>query len=306
MTAAATPEQTANSAGLELSDAEFASLSQMIHRETGIVMAPSKRALLQSRLYKRLRFHGLDSFGAYCALLESGDGQFERREMISAITTNVTRFLREPHHFRELREEVLPPLLERAQNGRRLRIWSAGCSTGEEPYSLAFTLLDLLPEATRHDIRILATDLDPNVIRKAETGRYPTASLAPLSPQARQDHFRPAGDGFSEVRDRARRLVTFRVLNLLDDWPFRGDFDVIFCRNVVIYFDDATQRRLWTRFAGVQTRPGARLFIGHSERLSDEARPYYRLDRGASYVRTDRHVPQHDTQPARAGADRSA
>lgn len=282
MTSVARSAPTASPPGLELSDDEFASLAQLIHRETGIFMAPSKRALLQSRLYKRLRALGLESFGKYCALLEGRDGEIERRELISAITTNVTRFMREPHHFQELRQEVLPALLERARGGGRVRIWSAGCATGEEPYSLAFTVLDLLPEAASHDIRILATDLDPRVIGIAKAGCYPVASLVSFSPEARQKYFQPAGEGVAEVREEARRLVAFRVLNLLHDWPFRGDFDVVFCRNVVIYFDRDTQRRLFDRLAEV-IEPGGWLYIGHSEtlwtvseRFAPEGRTVYR------------------------------
>lgn len=306
MTAPATPAPAAGPAATELTDADFSALAQLIHRETGIFMPPSKRALMQSRLYKRLRAHGLDSFDQYRALLESGAGSAERRELISAITTNVTRFLREPHHFEELRAEVLPPLIAEARRGGRIRIWSAGCATGEEPYSLAFTILDLFPEAPRHDIRILATDLDPGVIRSAARGCYPEPGLAPLPPDARQRYFRSAAPGHHAVREDPRRLVTFRVLNLLGGWPFRGAFDVIFCRNVVIYFDAETQRQLWPRFAGAQTRPGARLFIGHSERVSDDARAFYRLGRGASYVRTDLPAPATGPLHVPAPLDRSA
>ena len=274
-------------AGLsELSDADFTALAAIIHRETGICLPPAKRALLQSRLYKRLKALGLPGFSDYRRLLESRADPAEPAELISAITTNVTRFRREAHHFEHLAEEVLPELVARARRGARVRLWSAGCATGEEPYTLAFAVLAACPDAPALDIRILATDLDKSAIARAEAGVYPDSALAPLDARARAAHFeRDPETGEMRVADAPRRLVRFAVLNLLEPWPFQGGFDVILCRNVVIYFDAETQDRLWRRFASVQKRRGDRLYIGHSERLSDRARAFYRLD-GAGYVRT--------------------
>ncbi|WP_371060100.1 protein-glutamate O-methyltransferase CheR [Rhodosalinus sp. 5P4] len=271
----------------ELSDADFVALAALIHRETGICLPPAKRALLQSRLYKRLKALGLAGFSEYRRLLESRADPAEPAELISAITTNVTRFHREAHHFDHLARSVLPELVARARRGARVRLWSAGCATGEEPYTLAFAVLAASPDAHALDIRILATDLDRTAIARAKAGIYPEAALAPLDPAMRGAHFeRDVQTGDMRVTDAPRRLVRFGVLNLLDAWPFRGGFDVILCRNVVIYFDAETQDRLWRRFAAIQKRAGDRLYIGHSERLSERARAFYRLD-GPGYVRTD-------------------
>jgi chemotaxis protein methyltransferase CheR len=215
-------------------------------------------------------------FTAYCSLIESPDGEDERMQMLSALTTNVTHFFREDHHFRLLRDKVLPPLLAAARSGGRVRLWSAGCSAGQEPYSLAFTLLDLCPEAARLDIRILASDVDPDILRRAQDGLYPAEELKAI-PAGMRDRFIDQ-DGTSptfRISDRARAIVRFAELNLMSEWPMHGPFDVIFCRNVAIYFDKQTQARLWQRFAGL-TPPGGYLFLGHSERLSGPADAMFR------------------------------
>ena len=288
---------------LVLSEPDFAALAAHIHRETGIFLPPSKRLLLQSRLAKRLRALGLSDFGAYRALLERGEHPGETAHFVSAITTNVTRFMREPHQFDLLREVALPPLVARARAGGRVRLWCAGCATGEEPYSLAIVLLSLFPDAAEHDVRILATDLDPSAVEAATTGRYPASALAAFPATTRQHHFRPVAgmQDHVEVGAALRRLVTCRVLNLLDPWPFRGGFDIIMCRNVVIYFDATTQSTLWRQFAAVQKRPGDWLVIGHSERLDQRARAWYAPERGNVFVRnavavTDGAAPLHLTE----------
>lgn len=270
----------------ELSETDFVALARFIHEATGIHLPPGKRLLMQTRLAKRLRAFGLPNFAAYRDLIESGRDGEEIGRMISALTTNVTRFRREPHHFDDLARNVLPGLAAAAREGRRVRLWSAGCATGEEPYTLAFEVLRLCPEAARLDLRILATDLDPEAIARAEAGIYPEATLEPLDAALRRQFFRPApgAPGRWQVIEAARALIRFRVLNLIGDWPFSGGFDVIMCRNVVIYFDAATQDRLWQRFATLQRRAGDRLYIGHSESLSAAARAFYRAD-GTGYTR---------------------
>ncbi|MGY6410980.1 MAG: CheR family methyltransferase [Alkalilacustris sp.] len=281
-----------------LSEADFAALAQIIHRRTGIHLPPAKRILMQTRLAKRLRARRLDSFGAYRRLIETGTDAEEIGAMISALTTNVTRFRREPHHFDNLAQKVLPDLMAQARAGRRVRFWSAGCATGEEPYTLAFTVLAACPEAARLDVRILATDLDPEALRVAEAGLYRADALAALSIQDRA-HFRPAEGrpGHHAVCGPARELIRFRRLNLIEDWPFAGGFDVILCRNVVIYFDLPTQNRLWCRFAAHQRRAGDRLYIGHSESLSEAARRLYRPVDGVGYARTATPVTEGEAQP---------
>lgn len=259
------------------SDADFAVIARRAHRDFGLHLPATKKDLVYSRLIKRLRHLGLKDFRSYCEHLEAPDGEAERAELLCALTTNVTHFFREEHHFAHLRDTVLPPLVQAARKGGRVRLWSAGCSAGQEPYSLAFTVLDLCPEADRLDIRILATDIDPVILSKAERGVYPLAELKAI-PERLRDRFveRLSGEdqGFS-IAAQARSLVRFGVLNLMQDWPMRGPFDAIFCRNVAIYFDKETQDRLWHRFAGLLPE-GGHLFIGHSERVAGRAEGMFR------------------------------
>jgi chemotaxis protein methyltransferase CheR len=253
-------------------DADFEAIAKRAHQQFGLHLTDTKKDLVYSRLIKRLRHLGLQDFKAYCALIDGPTGESERVHMLSALTTNVTHFMREEHHFRMLRESVLPPLLAKARNGGRLRIWSAGCSAGQEPYSLAFTLLDLCPDAERYDIRILATDVDPEILKTAKAGIYRNEELQAIPERARSQHIaettaRP--DSFS-IGERPRALIRFGLLNLMESWPMRGQFDIIFCRNVAIYFDKDTQARLWNRYAD-QLAPGGHLCIGHSERIAGTA-----------------------------------
>ena len=250
---------------------DFLHIAQTLHAHAGIALSEGKAALVYSRLAKRLRLLGLRSFRDYCALIEGVEGVDERQAMTAALTTNVTRFYREPHHFDHLRDQVMPELAARARAGGRVRLWSAACSNGQEPYSMALTVLDVLPEAADLDVRILATDIDPNMVAEGAAGVYSDELLSPV-PAAGRKHFTPVAGrpGLFSADETLRRLVSFRELNLIGDWPMRGKFDVIFCRNVVIYFDDATQEMVWGRFTPIMA-PGATLYIGHSERVSGPA-----------------------------------
>ncbi len=180
--------------------------------------------------------------------------------MLAALTTNVTRFFREPHHFEHLQDTVLPPLLAAARKGGRVRIWSAACSNGQEPYSIALTILALMPDAAKHDVRVLATDIDPNMLAEGRAGQYSTETLEPVPPAQRQRWFHPAGPGQWVVDDELKRLVTFREVNLVGPWPMRGKFDAILCRNVMIYFAEDTQATVWHRFTPLLP-PGGHLYI---------------------------------------------
>ncbi|MDE3117100.1 MAG: protein-glutamate O-methyltransferase [Pseudomonadota bacterium] len=249
--------------------ADFHRIARIVHAESGIVLGDNKANLVYSRLAKRLRKAGLESFHDYCELVQREDGADERQAMIAAMTTNVTRFFREAHHFTLLEKTVLPPLLEHAKKGGRVRLWSSACSSGEEAYSMALTILGLMPEAGEHDILILASDLDPNMLERAELGAYTAAQVEPIPAELRRRWLAPAkGDGTMdfEVTAPVRKLVRFRDLNLLDPWPMRSRFDIIFCRNVMIYFDDETQNAIWMRFAKA-LEPDGVLCIGHSERI---------------------------------------
>jgi chemotaxis protein methyltransferase CheR len=202
--------------------------------------------------------------------------------MLVALTTNVTRFYREPHHFEDLKRRVLPTLIPRLKARGRARIWSAGCSSGQEPYTIALTVLEMLPEAKAYDIKILATDINTQVVAEARAGRYPTEQVSSVPDMLRKRYFTEDGPGHVRATDEPRQLITFRELNLMGDWPFKGQFDVIFCRNVAIYFDDEVQATLWRRFAE-RLVPGGRLYIGHSERIAGPAAQMLRTDGVTAY-----------------------
>jgi chemotaxis protein methyltransferase CheR len=249
-----------------LADEDFNALRTLVHQHTGISLSEAKRELVYGRISRRLRALGLQSFRDYRNLLVSDPAGGEIVEFCNAITTNLTSFFRESHHFDYLREQVLLPLVARPA-GQRLRIWSAGCSTGEEPYSIAMTVRECPNELARHDIRILATDLDSEVLARARAGLYGADRVRGMA-RARLTRFfeerrQEEATGYA-VTPQLKELITFNQLNLMHQLPMKGPLDVIFCRNVVIYFDKDTQRNLFARFARLQ-RPGDVLFLGHSE-----------------------------------------
>jgi chemotaxis protein methyltransferase CheR len=250
-----------------LGEAVFRAISARVHALTGIVLKEHKRQMVHARLARRLRALGLADFESYLALIDSPAGAGEVSELMNAITTNLTSFFREAHHFAHLRDEVLRPRM--AAGAARFRIWSAGCSTGEEPYSIQMTLQEVGGLARNWDYRLLATDLDSAVLARATAGVYGADRLqgvpAPLLGAAAQR--RP--DGSVEMRPELRAPITFRRLNLLHPWPMRGPFDAIFCRNVMIYFDAATKAEIVGRFADLLAPHGV-LYLGHSESLLGE------------------------------------
>lgn len=262
-----------------LSPSDFSAIAKIMMVETGISLSDNKTNLVYSRLAKRLRVLGLKNFSQYCALVTSGTGQEERQTMIAALTTNVTRFFREPHHFEHLKTHILPGLIEMARKRIPVRLWSAACSSGQEPYSIALTLLSMMPDAGKYDIRILATDIDPNVLAEGEAGIYDQAAVEPVPAALRSRWFTTQNDGSGRLRiaEEARALVSFRKLNLIGQWPMRGKFQAIFCRNVVIYFENDTQDMIWSRFVPLLDAQGA-LYIGHSERVSGAAESLLRND----------------------------
>ncbi|MDG2538251.1 protein-glutamate O-methyltransferase [Dyella jiangningensis] len=255
--------------GPSLSEAEFNFLRSFVYEHCGISLGEHKRQLVQGRLVRRLRALKLRDFGGYCELLRR-DPQGELGELASAISTNVTAFFRESHHFDLLTNELLPRWIAEKKNGGRLRIWSAGCATGEEPYTLAMVLAEALEKHGSHvDAKILATDLSPQALETARKGVYPIDRLEGVSTERRRRWFlRGEGeyDQYACVHPRLRELVSILPLNLLHDWPMQGPFDAIFCRNVVIYFDKPTKQRLFQRYAGLLPE-GGYLFLGHSESM---------------------------------------
>lgn len=257
----------------ELSDSDFQRLREIVYSRTGIALSEAKRELVYGRLSRRLRKLQVRTFAEYLQLVEGGDPE-ELQELTNAITTNLTSFFRENHHFEQLADEVLPDIERRRQSTKRVRLWSAGCSTGEEPYSIATVIREKLGHLRDWDIKLLATDIDSNVLATADEGRYPGERFRGISPE-RLRRFPPCDENheFRGADQALRSLITFKRLNLLDPWPMQGPFDAIFCRNVIIYFDKDTQKRLFERMARLQ-EPGSWLFIGHSENLFNVTTQY--------------------------------
>jgi chemotaxis protein methyltransferase CheR len=252
----------------EFTDDDFNRIRSLIGLHTGISVSEAKRELVYSRLARRLRHLGINRFEKYCRLLETGDSS-EVPQFINAVTTNLTSFFREIHHFHFLAEKVLSEQFLGNSRERKLRIWSAGCSTGEEPYSIAITASDCLRNKKGWDLKILATDIDSNVLDIAGKGIYPEERIRSLPSEMLQCYFKKgigSNQGMVRVSEELKDVISFLQLNLLEPWPFKSPFDAIFCRNVVIYFDKQNQRTLFDRFANA-LRPEGYLFIGHSESL---------------------------------------
>ncbi len=269
---------------LDLSGRDFRRIADVMRRDTGIELPENKLPLVQSRIIRRLRALNLNDFQSYCDLIEQSKTGTERLEMLSALTTNITGFFRENHHFEYLRETCIPQLAEAVRAGRPVRIWSAGCSTGEEPYSLGLTFLDAVPDLSQWDFKILATDIDPAVLTMAINGYYSVSQLEKVPKALRERFFLSASTGRDEyqVRPELRDLITFRRLNMIENWPMSKSFDVIVCRNVVIYFGEETKSDIWTRLAQ-KLVPGGILITGHSERLSGPAACDMRLVSTTTY-----------------------
>ncbi len=258
-----------------LRDAEFEFIRHVVIENAGIALGPNKRQLVQGRIARRMRELGLGSYEAYCEHVREA-GPEELVGLINALTTNVTSFFRENHHFEALASYMLPEAMQRNAASRRIRIWSAGCSTGEEAYCLAMIAAEAMPATPRWDLKILATDIDSNVIAEAQRGVYPIDRVSAI-PESRLRRFFRRGTGSqsgnARVRSEITQLVTFRPLNLMHEWPMRGPFDVIFCRNVMIYFDQPTRERLVNRFAQLLA-PNGYLCIGHSESIHGATMPF--------------------------------
>lgn len=255
----------------QYTDKDFIFLSQLVTSHAGICLPDGKKQLLYSRLTRRLRELGLNSFSEYCDILNSNlDDEFPK--FINAITTNVTHFFRENHHFEYLQKNILPELVKKSKLNisPKLRIWSAGCSTGEEAYSIAIIVRESIPDLHRWDAKILATDLDSDVLERAKNGFYTVEKIKDVTKPRMEKWFRTIKNKndtpLFEIKNNLREIITFRQLNLMGKWPMSGQFDVIFCRNVTIYFDKKTRSDLIDRFANILT-PNGYLILGHSESL---------------------------------------
>jgi chemotaxis protein methyltransferase CheR len=248
---------------------DFGFLRRLAYERTGIVVGDDKYDMFYARLSRRVRKLGLDGFAAYCGLLRQDPAGPESLELVNAITTNLTAFFRENHHFEYLSRTLAGEHLARHASAQPLRIWSAGCSTGEEPYSIAMGLLEILPAQRVRDLDILATDIDSNVLATAAGGVYSQERVSGIdNARLRRWFLRGKGRnaGSVRVKPEVRRHVRFGQLNLMQAWQLEHPLDVIFCRNVIIYFGKEDKIRLVDRYADT-LRPGGYLFIGHSESL---------------------------------------
>jgi chemotaxis protein methyltransferase CheR len=246
------------------SDQEFRLLAGLAQERTGIVLAENKKDMVYARLVRRLRALKLTSFAEYCDLMQGAGGDDEIGNLVNAITTNLTSFFREKHHFDHLEKEVLAPLA--AQKSRRLRIWSAGCSAGMEPYSIAMTMKGAIKDISLWDARILATDIDTNMLNTAAAGEYDAQQYENIPAHYAADVMKSKNEERIRMSNDLKELIAFKPLNLLEHWPMKGPFDAVFCRNVVIYFDKQTQMTLFNRIADL-IKPNGWLYIGHSESL---------------------------------------
>lgn len=252
----------------EYTDADFQTVRRIAKQEAGIFIPDSKSTLVYSRVSRRVRESGMDSFHAYLSFVQTPPGRAEMEKLVCALTTNVTSFFRERPHFVHMEQNVMPGLAARLRSGGRGRIWSAACSTGQEPWSIAMSVMSAFPEAASYDMRILATDINSNVVAQAATGTYIASETDGIS-SAQKSQFMQADDrGNLSFYGNIRTLPAFKVLNLNADWPMRGQFSVIFCRNVVIYFDEPTRERLWGRLAD-KLEKGGFLYVGHSEKVAN-------------------------------------
>jgi len=262
---------------LPLSDAEYGFVASLLYSRFGIQLGSHKRILVAGRLTKRVRQLGLASFREYFDFLRADESGNELSEFVNRLTTNHSFFYRERDHYDFLRREVLPGFKRGLQRDERreLRRWSAGCAAGEEVYTLAIVLREFFgPELDRADLGLLATDISLAALKSAKEATYSAQKLSELPPGLRSGFFREVGDELFELAPEIRRMVLFKRLNLMvEPYPFKGSFDVIFCRNVMIYFDQASRSRLVHAFYRTM-KPGGYLFIGHSESIQRSDCPF--------------------------------
>ncbi len=265
---------TAHKVPEKISDQDFSEIVRITLNASGISIDNSKRPMIYARFSRRLRDLKLQSFADYIELLRD-TGSAEYTTFINTVTTNLTYFFREPHHFDFLETDALPALIGRNRKSKTLRFWSSACSSGQEAYSIAMTLAKS-PQTGDWTNKILATDIDTEMVEHCAKGCYKPEALRGLNPEQQSRWMRRDDSGAWQVQDEIKKLVVPKQLNLFSSWPFRKDVDVIFCRNALIYFDEAHQTKLLKRFAEYQT-PGAYLFLGHSESIKSTSLPYKRV-----------------------------
>ena len=276
------PSREASEREFTFTEADFERVRKLIYAHAGIALSPAKQDMVYSRLARRLRETRLKSFGEYLALLERGD-KTEWEKFVNSLTTNLTSFFREPHHFPILAEHLKKL---QAQGRTQIKIWCSAASTGEEPYSIAMTVVEAF-NSFNVPVSIFASDLDTNVLAFGMKGAYPRERVDKLSPERLSRFFVKSSDAQGErytAKPELRRLITFQRINLLEpNWSVRGPLDVLFCRNVMIYFDGPTQRRVLERIHRV-LKPGGMLFVGHAENFS-ESRDLFTLRGKTVYER---------------------
>lgn len=264
---------------VELSDRQFNKIARIVYQVSGISLKDGKEALVRARLMKRVRALRIGSIDAYMKYIESDKGAQELGFMIDVMTTNKTSFFREAEHFKFLRETILPEI-----KGPKIRFWSAACSSGEEPFTMAIVLRENLADIDSRDCLILATDISNRMLDKAGRAFYSEDALREVPASLIQKYFKKACKGSIrafQVKDNIRSMVRIAQLNLMNTWPMKGLFNVIFCRNVMIYFDKPTQQKLINRFWDL-LEPGGYLLVGHSEGLSSISHQFHYV-RPATY-----------------------
>ncbi len=270
------PNQS-NDQSPEFTDADFIKFSRLVYDQSGISLSESKKELVKARLGKRIRKGKFQSFRAYYNHVINDQSGEEMILLLDSISTNFTHFFRENHHFEYLKNQLLPQIKNRTgRNPKKIRIWSAGCSSGEEPYSIAITLLESLAPVSDWDLKILATDISTKVLTNAQSGIYLKEKIEALPPGLIKKYFLQGENqwqNYVKVKSRLKSVVQFQRLNLMDSFSFNDPFDCIFCRNVMIYFDKKTRENLVNRLYEHLGKEGV-LFIGHSESLTGIEHPF--------------------------------
>ena len=263
----------------DFSDKDFRAIVDIVKEKTGIQLADHKRNMVYSRMAKRLRELKFDSFERYLTFLNGDGGDSEMGSFINAITTNLTSFFREGHHFDHLKKH-LKEIVTSNPSQKRIRIWSSASSSGQEPYSIAMTTHDAISNLSQWDVKILATDIDTNMLNKCKEGEYKAEMLEDIPADYQKKYSIKSNKDKNNISmtDSIRNLLTFKELNLLHHFPMKGPFDVIFCRNVVIYFDKPTQKDLFNRMADI-LKMGGILYIGHSESMFKVSDRFELIDR---------------------------
>lgn len=253
---------------IEYTDNDFSRVQRIAYKMAGLHLPNTKKILVHSRVSRRIRAHKFTSFKHYLDFVETQQGSKELEELICSLTTNTTHFFRENKHFEHLEEVVIPPMNDRLKNGEIIRMWSAACSTGQEPWSMSMSILQHIPNILSYNFKILATDINSQVVERAASGTYPLSELDGIPLAYRNKFMRPDSEDRFHFQGAIKQIPVFKTLNLNKSWPMQGRFLAIFCRNVVIYFDEETRNMLWKRLSD-KLEEGGFLYIGHSERVSN-------------------------------------